>query len=138
MCANLIVPLCTNMAMKPNDILYMNSLRGKIEEILIKENYTFKQLADYLNLSEQQLEDGLANKTLELRYLEDISKNLKVPLYSFFRDNNIKINYNEKPYFTNKLWNDNEESSPQKLMEEIEMLKQAISYKEAELAKKLK
>ena len=116
----------------------MNSLRSKIEEILVKENYTFTQLADYLNLSEEQLENGLANKTLELRYLEDISKNLKVPLYSFFRDHNIKVNYNEKPYFTNKLWNDNDEVSPQKLMEEIELLKQAISYKEAELAKKLK
>ena len=127
-----------NMVIQTNDILSMDSLRGKIEEILVKENYTFKQLADYLNLSEQQLEEGLADKTLELRHLEDISKNLKVPLYSFFRDNNVKINFNEKPYFTNKLWNDNEESSPQKLLEEIEMLKQAISYKEAELAKKTK
>ncbi|MES2763312.1 MAG: hypothetical protein V4677_13955 [Bacteroidota bacterium] len=116
----------------------MNSLREKIEEILIKENYTFGQLADYLNLSEEQLEDGLKNKTLELRYLEDISKNLKVPLYSFFRDQSIKINYTEKPYFINKLWNDGEEVSPQKLMEEIELLKQAISQKEAELASKLR
>jgi len=116
----------------------MNALRSKIDDLLIKENYTFKQLADYLNLSEEQLEEGLANKTLELRYLEDISKNLKVPLYSFFRDYNIKINYNEKPFFTNKLWNDEEESSAQKLMEEIELLKQVISHKEAELAKKLK
>jgi len=116
----------------------MNTLRRKIEDILVKENYTFSQLADYLNLSEEQLENGLANKTLELRYLEDISKNLKVPLYSFFRDNNIKVNYSEKPYFTNKLWNDGEDSSPQKLMEEIELLKIAISHKEAELAKKLK
>ncbi|MES2515054.1 MAG: hypothetical protein V4580_12965 [Bacteroidota bacterium] len=116
----------------------MNSLRDKIEEILIKENYTFGQLADYLNLSEDQLEYGLKNKTLELRYLEDISKNLKVPLYSFFRDQNTKINYTEKPYFVNKLWNDGEDVSPQKLMEEIELLKQAISQKEAELANKLK
>lgn len=116
----------------------MNSLRSKIEEILIKENYTFKQLADYLNLSEQQLEDGLTHKTLELRYLEDISKNLKVPLYSFFRDHNSNINYTEKPYFTNKLWNDTEETSPQKLLEEIEILKQAISHKEAKLANKVK
>lgn len=113
----------------------MNSLRKKIEEILVKENYSFSQLADYLNLSEQQLEDGLANKTLELRYLEDISKNLKVPLYSFFRDQNIKVNYTEKPYFINKLWTENEETNPQKLKEEIELLKQAIAFKEAELAK---
>ena len=117
---------------------HMNLLREKIEEILVKENYTFSQLADYLNLSEEQLEDGLANKTLELRHLEDISKNLKVPLYSFFRDTSQKTNYSEKPYFVNKLWNDGEEVSPQKLMEEIELLKQAISQKEAELAKKLK
>ena len=116
----------------------MNSLREKIEEILVKENYTFSQLADYLNLSEDQLEEGLAKKTLELRHLEDISKNLKVPLYSFFRDASQKMNYNEKPYFVNKLWNDGEEVSPQKLMEEIEILKQAISQKEAELAQKLK
>ena len=116
----------------------MDSLRKKIEEILVKENYTFSQLADYLNLSEEQLENGLANKTLELRYLEDISKNLKVPLYSFFRDQSHAVNYTEKPYFVNKLWNDGEEVSPQKLMEEIEILKQAISAKEAELAKKMK
>ena len=121
-----------------NNHLDMDLLRAKIEEILVKEKYTFKQLADYLNLSEEQLEDGLKNKTLELRYLEDISKNLKVPLYSFFRDHSIKFNYDERPYFTNKLWNDNEEVSPQKLMEEIELLKQAITHKEAELAKKLK
>jgi transcriptional regulator with XRE-family HTH domain len=117
---------------------HMNLLREKIEEILVKENYTFSQLADYLNLSEEQLENGLANKTLELRYLEDISKNLKVPLYSFFRDTAQKVNYTEKPYFVNKLWNDGEEVSPQKLMEEIEILKQAIAQKEAELAQKLK
>ena len=59
-------------------------------------------------------------------------------MYSFFRDTNQKTNYTEKPYFVNKLWNDGEEVSPQKLMEEIELLKQAIAQKEAELAQKLK
>ena len=116
----------------------MNSLRSKIEEILIKENYSFKQLADYFNLSEQQLEDGLTNKTLELRYLEDISKNLKVPLYSFFRDHNVKFNYDEKPFFTNKLWKDTEETNAEKLIEEIEVLKKAIAQRQTELAKKMK
>lgn len=113
----------------------MNTLREKIEEILIKENYTFKQLADYLNLSEDQLEEGLQNKTLELRYLEDISKNLKVPLYSFFRDHNLKINYDEKPYFVNKLWHESKDVNKEKLMEEIAALKQALHLKEEELAK---
>ncbi len=116
----------------------MQSLKEKIEKILATENYTFKQLAEYLNLSEVELNDGLENKTLELRYLEEISKNLKVPLYSFFRNPDSAINYSEKPFYVNKLWNDGDEPSPQKLMEEIEMLKKALIFKEAELAKTLK
>jgi len=113
----------------------MDSLRDKIEHILKKENYTFQQLAEYLNLTETQLDEGLKNKTLELRYLEDISKNLKVPLYSFFRNSDESINYAEKPFYVNKLWNDGEDPSPQKLMEEIEMLKKALAFKQEELAK---
>lgn len=117
----------------------MDSLKQKIQEILAKENYTFKQLADYLNIPEEQLESGLSNKTLELRHLEEISKNLRVPLYSFFREHDFKLNFHEKPVYTNKLWHENDqEASPQRLMEEIEMLKQAIAFKEAELNKKLK
>ena len=116
----------------------METLIKKINDILAKENYTFKQLADYLGLTEQQLESGLIHKTLEIRHLEDISKNLRVPLYSIFREAGAKVDYAEKPYFTNKLWNDGEESSPQKLMEEIEMLKKALALKEEELHKKLK
>ena len=117
----------------------MDSLKQKIQEILSKENYTFKQLADYLNIPEEQLESGLSNKTLELRHLEEISKNLSVPLYSFFREHDFKLNFSEKPVYTNKLWHENEEeSSPQRLMEEIEMLKQAIAFKEAALNKKMK
>ncbi len=116
----------------------MDYLIQKINEILTKENYTFKQLADYLGLTEQQLESGLINKTLEIRHLEDISKNLRVPLYSIFREADTKIDFAKKPYFTNKIWNDDEESSPQKLMEEIEMLKKALAHKEEELDKKLK
>ncbi len=113
----------------------MQSLRDKIEEILQKENYTFSQLAEYLNLSEAELADGLEHKTLELRYLEEISKNLKVPLYSFFRSATDIPFIHEKPYFTNRLWDDDGEKSPQKLQEEISLLKQAIAHKEAELAK---
>lgn len=110
-------------------------LKAKIEEILLKENYTIKQLADYLNLSEEKLTEGLELKTLELRFLEEISKNLKVPLYSFFRNGDMAINYNEVPYYTNKLW-DESENSIEKLKEEIELLKNTLAKKEAELRNK--
>lgn len=116
----------------------MDNLKEKIEDILAKENYTFKQLADYLNLTETELSEGLINKTLELRYLEEISKSLRVPLYSFFRNTEHSQNLPEKPFFVNKLWSDEETSSPQKLMEEIDMLKQALAYKQDELDKRLK
>ncbi len=116
----------------------MDTLIKKINDILAKENYTFKQLADHLNLTEQDLESGLMNKTLEIRHLEDISKTLRVPLYSIFREANAKVNYTEKPYFINKLWNDNKESTPQKLMEEIEILKKVLTNKENELNNMLK
>ena len=87
-----------------------------------------------MNLSEQELTDGLINKTLELRYLEDISKTLKVPLYSFFRNVGDFEHKNEKPFYVNKLWDD--ENSPQTLEEEIDLLKKAIAHKENELNKK--
>jgi transcriptional regulator with XRE-family HTH domain len=113
----------------------MKSLSQKIKDLLISENYTFRQLADYLNLSEAELESGLEDKTLEIRYLEEISKNLKVPLYSIFRDSKEKKDMFEQPFFTNKLWKDEEENNPEKLVHEIKLLKQIIAYKEAELSK---
>lgn len=116
----------------------MDNLKQRVTDILAKESYTFKQLADYLNLTETELEDGLTNKTLELRYLEEISKSLRVPLYSFFREGNYTSIYHEKPFFTNKLWQEEPSESPQKLMEEIELLKKALAYKQEELNKKLK
>ncbi len=113
----------------------MDKLILKIKEILKAENYTFAQLASYLNLTEQELSDGLINKTLELRYLEDISKTLKVPLYSFFRSTDYTADAkHEKPFYINKLWDD--ENTPQSLEEEIDLLKKAIAHKENELNKK--
>lgn len=113
----------------------MQSLRANIERLLKKENYTFGQLADHLNLTETELADGLEHKTLELRHLEEISKNLKVPLYSFFGENTALFDADQKPYYTNRLWDDNEPGNPQKIKEEIYLLRQAIASKEEQLAK---
>lgn len=110
------------------------SLKQKIEEILFKENYTFSQLAAYLKLPETELATALDKRTLELRYLEEISKALKVPLYSFFRTADYQIDLTEKPYYTNKLWTE-EERDPQRLQEEISLLKQALAQKEDALKK---
>lgn len=110
------------------------SLKQKIEEILSKESYTFSQLAEHLKLSEAELATALDNRTLELRYLEEISKALKVPLYSFFRTADYQVDLTEKPYYTNKLWAE-EERDPQRLQEEIGLLRNALAQKEEALKK---
>ena len=61
-------------------------IKVRLIEILKKENYTFTQLAEYIDMSEEELTNALEQKTLELRSLELISKTLKIPLYSFFRE----------------------------------------------------
>ena len=83
-------------------------IKVRLIEILKKENYTFTQLAEYLDMGEEELTNALEQKTLELRSLELISKTLKIPLYSFFREED-DINKNTKPYYINKLWEDNKE-----------------------------
>jgi transcriptional regulator with XRE-family HTH domain len=111
-------------------------IKSKVIEILSKENYTFSQLAEYLHMTEDGLTTELTNKTLELRNLEAISKALRVPLYSFFRLEASKFNFNEKPYYINKLWTGDDDSKTVKELEiEINLLKQIITLKEEQLKK---
>lgn len=111
-------------------------IKTQLLDILIKEKYTFSELAEHLGTTEEELTTDLNNKTLELRNLELISKALRVPLYSFFRAEDSKIDFNEKPYYINKLWtgDDSTKKAPQ-LTEEINMMKQIISLKEEQLKK---
>ncbi len=111
-------------------------IKSQLIEILKKENYTFSQLADYLSMSENDLITDLNNKTLDLRVLELISKELRVPLYSFFRSENAKVDTYKKPYYVNKLWtSDDSIKKASKLKNEINLLKQIISLKEEQLKK---
>ena len=111
-------------------------IKTQLVEILQKENYTFSQLSEYLNLTEDDLTNALNNKTLELRNLELISKALRVPLYSFFRTENTEINYNEKPYYINKLWTgDDSVKNASQLNNEIGLLKEIIILKQDQIKK---
>jgi len=57
-----------------------------------------------------------------------------VPLNRIFRNEESKIDYNEKPYYINKLWtgDDTLKKAPQ-LNDEINMMKQIIALKEEQL-----
>jgi transcriptional regulator with XRE-family HTH domain len=111
-------------------------IKTQLVEILKKEKYTFSQLSDYLNMSENDLTNALNNKTLELRNLELISKALRVPLYSFFRSPDSEINYNEQPYYINKLWTgDDSLKDASQLNNEIGLLQEIITLKKEQIKK---
>lgn len=110
-------------------------LKEKVLEILEKEKYSFKDLAEYVGMSEEALGTALETKRLELRTLELISKGLKIPLYSFFRSNQPYYNANEKPYYINKLWEDDEKKDHSDLSDEIALLKKMIAEKQSQLDK---
>jgi hypothetical protein len=110
------------------------NLKGKIVELLRQSDYTYKDLAQYLNLSEKELDHAFETKTLEIRTLELISKELRIPLYSFFRDPEIMANYAnmKEAYYNVNIWSDEEV----KLKTDIKQLSKQLEILQAELAKK--
>ena len=106
--------------------VYMN-LKNKIVKLLEQNNYTYQQLAEHLHISETELDHALETKTLEVRTLELISKELRIPLYSFFRDNEIKQPAAEDSlkFYDVNIWSDQEvqyKSEITRLKEELHKL----------------
>ena len=68
--------------MTDNDFhMSVPNLKERIIAVLAARNLTYKQLTDYLGVSEQQLDHALEQNTIEIRTLEQISKDLRIPLY---------------------------------------------------------
>ncbi|MGZ3862084.1 MAG: hypothetical protein ACXVPF_02670 [Bacteroidia bacterium] len=113
---------------------FMN-LKGKIVELLQKQNYSYKDLAEHVNLTEEQLDHALETKTLEVRTLELISKELRIPLYSFFRDPAQMAAYLEEKekYYDVNIWSDQEvkyRSEITELKEHLRKLSADIKHRE--------
>ncbi|MFH1319565.1 MAG: hypothetical protein ABII90_02785 [Bacteroidota bacterium] len=114
----------------------MMNLKKKIEIFLKARDKTMKDLADYLKLSEDDLNNALSDNTLEIRTLENISKALRIPLFSFFHDPLAPEPKKEIPYYTEKLPETEEfdvKTERQMLQSEIKMLQRAIKGKEETL-----
>lgn len=111
------------------------NLKDKIIHLLEDKHVTYAQLAEHLNLTESQLDHALETRTLEVRTLELISKELRIPLYSFFRDPdalNKYLNSNTEPYYNVNIWSDQEI----RYKNEISLLKDQIEDLKAELARR--
>ena len=111
------------------------NLKGKIIELLEKQKYSYKDLAEHVNLTEEQLDHALETKTLEVRTLELISKELRIPLYSFFRDPAQMAAYLEEKerYYDVNIWSDQEikyKSEITKLKEDLMRLSSEVKNKE--------
>jgi len=64
----------------------VEQLIHKIEEVLSSRDLEFSALAEHLGFEESELKKAFHENTVEIRTLEKISKELKIPLYRFFRD----------------------------------------------------
>ena len=107
----------------------MTELKEKINEVLKSMNYSFEDLASHLGMNAEQLNLAIDDKKVELRTLEFISKELRIPLYSFFdREDFVPINnLPEEPFYINKI---NRNTIDQLQIENILLKKELEKLKE--------
>lgn len=111
------------------------NLKDKIVQLLEAKKLTYSDLANHLSLTEEQLNHALETRKLEVRTLELISKELRIPLYSFFRDEELMNKYiseQKKKYYDVNIWSDQE----MLLKNDISLLNSKINELERELAQK--
>lgn len=111
----------------------MVNLKSKILQVLEMKKFTYSDMASYLNLSEADLDYALENNTLEIRTLELISKELRIPLYSFFRENFDGFDFEKEPYYNVNIWSKEESKYTlelKALRQEIELLRVDLRNKD--------
>jgi hypothetical protein len=110
----------------------MVNLKSKILQVLEMKKFTYADMASYLNISETDLDYALEHNTLEIRTLELISKELRIPLYSFFRENFDGFDFEKEPYYNVNIWS-KEES---KYTLELKALRQEVEQLRIDLRNK--
>jgi len=107
----------------------VNQVNTRIRVFLQEKNVSLSLLADYIDYNVDDLESALSDEAVEMRLVEQISKNLQVPLYSFFS------NPEDQQIYTYKPKRDNSEIQSLKMRlehanNEIDDLKSLLSEKE--------
>lgn len=108
-------------------------LKEKLLQVLEMKNYTYADLASHLSMSEPELDAAIENNTIEIRTLELISKELRIPLYSFFRENMEGFDFEKEPYYNVSIWDKEEEP---KSVPDLKALRKEIEALRADLEKK--
>ena len=112
------------------------SLKKRIEAFLEVREQTLDDLAEYLEMDIDQLERGISDSSVEVRTLENISKVLRIPLYSFFPGFVNQAKKHEIPYYDRRLPNEGDETNKTELQileEEIRFLGKYLKNREKQL-----
>ena len=80
------------------------NLKDKVLSVLKLNNHTYSELVEHIGISEKELDKQFADNSLEVRTLELISKALRIPLYSLFRDTDYELKYDEELYYNVDIW----------------------------------
>ncbi len=108
-------------------------LKERIVAVLNARNLSYKQLVEYLGITEETLDHALEQNTIEIRTLELISKELRIPLYSFFRNPNAAPGQQDERFYNVNIWAPEEiqlRTENENLRSEVERLRLEIAKKE--------
>ena len=100
------------------------SLIKRIEKFLDSRDQTLEDLANYLEVDMAELERGISDSSVEVRTLENISKALRIPLYSFFPGFIDHVKKHEIPYYDRRLPNEDDLT----IQSEIEIVEDEIRF----------
>ena len=115
-----------------NTTSQMMHLKEKILQVLTIKKLTYADLASCLSVTEAELDFALINKKLDIRTLELISKELSIPLYSFFRENFQEFDFENESFNKDNSWNIEEVKSSI----ELKALREELDELRAEVVKK--
>lgn len=112
----------------------------RILKYLERKEITIKTLATQIEVDAEALEKMLTTNTLEIKTLEKISKELRIPLYSFFTsasfEDIVRRNKFEIPYYIERLEPDERSEFKylmSNMMEQMEQLKMQLLEKDIQL-----
>lgn len=112
------------------------SLKKKVESFLEARGNTINDLANYLNIDLTLLEKAMDDSSLEVRILEEISKVLRIPLYSFFPYLTTHTKRSTTRHYTESLPGDDTTglSEKEELKQEIQFLTDHLEARKKRLA----
>lgn len=106
-------------------------LKERVIRLLNAKKQSYASLAENLGLTEAELDAVFSSGPAEIRVLELVSKELQVPLYSFFRKPGPVLP--SEPYYTNSIWEEDAKAnvtSGKGLKNEIKDLKNELKEKD--------